>query len=42
MKQVDITLDMIDNARQKASEMGRLNNSIYMEGEILQVLWGSS
>ena len=28
MKQIDITLDMIDNARQKASEMGKLNNSI--------------
>ena len=28
MKQVDITLSMIDNARQKAAEMGRLNNSI--------------
>ena len=32
MKQVDITLDMIDNARQKAAEMGRLNNSILYGG----------
>ena len=28
MKEIEITLDMIDKARTKAKELGRLNNSI--------------